>query len=446
MRDVRLRTLLALSFAGVAFVATLAAYGVSLWATGQKVDDWSAQRVERTATAAAVAVGDARMTEGWPPAVRNRLARELPLSGLDYRLRDADGRVVFETADVTRRGDAAVPVTTRVVPGGSDVLEVFTINRPGAQSTADEIATRLEWVHLFAKFSAALLASLVGCLIAGRLAGPLQRLAAIAPGLSRADPAPVIPQEGPREVRDVATAIDDLARDLRRQRTARVQLAQDLAHELRAPLAVAQARLEAIEDGLVPLDQVQVASVRAEVVRLGRLLGEIERLADAEVSPRELSAVPVDLAEIARRQEIVVVGADHPFGLDPGPATAVADPNAVEQIVANLVANGLRHGPPGGRIELRTGTTAGEAWLRVIDAGSGVPDGEAAFRRFHRGTTAAADDGFGLGLAIARELATALGGSLCIDADAAQTTFVLALPAAAAHERRAERPDGSTTA
>jgi signal transduction histidine kinase len=75
-----------------------------------------------------------------------------------------------------------------------------------------------------------------------------------------------------------------------------------------------------------------------------------------------------------------------------------------------------------------------------------VPDGEAAFRRFHRGTTAAADDGFGLGLAIARELATALGGSLCIDADAAQTTFVLALPAAAAHERRAERPDGSTTA
>lgn len=431
MRHVRLRTLLAIAFAGVAFTAVLAAYGVSLWTTGQKVDDWSAQRADQTATAAAAVVGAARTDAGWPPAVRERLARELPLSGLDYRLRDAGGATVFETAAVAGLGAGAAPLETRTVPGDTAVLEVFAIDRPGAQSTADQIATRLEWVHLFAKLSAALLASLVGFLIAGWLAGPLQRLATLAPRLSQAEPAPAITPEGPREVRDLATAIDGLARDLRRQRTARVQLAQDLAHELRAPLAVAQARLEAIEDGLVPLETAAVASVRADVVRLGRLLGEIERLADAEVSPRALDSEPVDLRLVARGQEAVVAGAGHPFDVDLAPAVATADRDAVEQIVANLVANALRHGPPGGRIGLRTGTDDGEAWLRVVDEGAGVPDGEAAFRRFHRGAAARSDDdGFGIGLAIARELATALGGSLRIDVDAPRTTFVLALPAA----------------
>lgn len=442
MRPPRLRTLLAISFAGVAFFATLAAYGVSLWATGQKVDDWSAQRAEQTASAAAEAVGRARTPDGWPPAVRDRLAQELPLSGLDYRLRDADGRIVFETEYAARLEDGTVPLLTRPVPGGAGALDVFAIDRPGAQSTADQIATRLEWVHLFAKLGVALLASIAGFFIAGRLAGPLQRLATRAPGLSRADAAPAIPQEGPREVRDLASALDNLSRDLRRQRTARTQLAQDLAHELRAPLAVAQARLEAIEDGLMPLDRTQVASVLAAVVRLGRLLGEIERLADAEVSPRELHAEPVDLREIARQQEAAVVGAGHPFTSDLGPAVATADRDAVGQIVGNLVANGLRHGPPGGRIEVRTGSADGQAWLRVVDEGAGVPDGEAAFRRFFRGAAATADDdGFGIGLAIARELATGLGGSLRIDADAPRTTFVLSLPAAAPPAPRLDRPD-----
>lgn len=429
MRNARLRTLLALAFAGVAFFATLAAFGISLWATHQAIDEWSTQRAGQTASAAAVAVTEARTEGGWTPAVRARLARELPLSGLDYRLLAADGETVFETARLSQVAGTPAPLVTRAIPGG--VLEVFVIDRPDAQATADQIETHLDVIHLLAAIGAALLASLVGFFAAGRLAGPLQRLAALAPGLSRTDGREPISKEGPREVRDLATALDDLAGDLRRQRAARLQLAQDLAHELRTPLALAQARLEAIEDGLVPLDGDQIASVRAEVVRLGRLVGEIERLADAEVTPRALVAEVVDLVEIAQQQEAAVVGAGHPFGLTPGSSVALADRDAVGQIVGNLVANSVRHGPPRGRIEIQTGTDGDRAWLRVIDQGAGVPDGEAAFRRFHRGaSTAADDDGFGIGLAIARDLATTLGGSLRIDAEAPRTTFVLTLPAA----------------
>lgn len=430
MRNARLRTLLALAFAGVAFFATLAAFGISLWATHLAIDEWSTQRAGQTASAAAVAVSEARSDGGWTPAVRERFARELPLSGLDYRLRATDGETVFETPRLVQRADAPTPLVTRPVPGGA--LDVFVIDRPDAQATADQIETHLDVIHLLASLGAALLASLVGFFAAGRLAGPLQRLAAIAPGLARAEGGgDTTPKEGPREVRDVATALDDLSGDLRRQRAARLQLAQDLAHELRTPLALAQARLEAIEDGLVPLDREQVGSVQAEVVRLGRLVGEIERLADAEVSPRELIPETVDLREIARRQEAAVIGAGHPFGLELDPAMAIADRDAVGQIVGNLVSNGLRHGPPGGRITVSTGGDAEEAWLQVSDEGRGVPDGEAAFRRFHRGGAASIDDdGFGIGLSIARDVATALGGSLRIDADAPRTTFILTLPAA----------------
>lgn len=431
MRRARLRTVLALAFAGVAFFATLAAFGISFYATHQAIDDWSTERAGQTASAAAVAVSEARAREGWTPAVRSRLARELPLSGLDYRLRDGDGATVFETARLAAAADAPTPLVTRAVPGGGGRLEVFVIDRPDAQATADQIETHLDVIHLLAGLGAALLASIVGFFVARRLARPLQRLAALAPGLSRAEPAQTIPHDGPREVRGLADALEDLSGDLRRQRTARVQLAQDLAHELRTPLALAQGRLEAIEDGLVPMDQEQIASVRAEVVRLGRLVGEIERLADAEVTPRALATEHVDLAEIARRQEAVVVGAGHLFGADLDDAVAIADRDAVGQIVGNLVSNSLRHGPAGGRIEVRTGTDDATVWLQVIDEGHGVPDGDAAFRRFHRGADADTD-GFGIGLAIAQDLATALGGSLLLDGQVAHTTFVLTLPAATA--------------
>lgn len=439
MRNARLRTLLALAFAGVAFFATLAAFGISFWATHRAIDNWSTERAGQTASAAVVAVSEARTQSGWTPTVRARLARELSLSGLDYRVRDAGGATVLETPRLARITDMPTPLVTRAIPGGAGTLDVFVIDRPDAQATADQIETHLDVIHLLAAIGAALLASLVGFFAAGRLARPLQRLASTAPGLARTDTGQPIPREGPREVRDVAIALEDLSGDLRRQRTARLQLAQDLAHELRTPLALAQARLEAIEDGLVPLDQAQVASVRGEVVRLGRLVGEIEKLADAEVSPRTLRPEPVDLAEIAQGQEAVVIGAGHAFAVDLDPAVAVVDRDAVGQIVGNLVANGLRHGPPGGRIEIHTGSEAGTAWLRVRDEGPGVPDGDAVFRRFHRGA-AADDDGFGIGLAIARDLATALGGSLQIDADAPTTTFVLTLPAAVSDGRSTNRP------
>ncbi len=431
MRTARLRTLLALAFAGVAFFATLAAFGISFYATHQAIDDWSTQRAGQTASAAAVAVSEARAREGWTPAVRARLARELPLSGLDYRLRDGQGATVFETARLAATADAPSPLVTRAVPGGGGQLEVFVVNRPDAQATADQIEAHLDVIHLLAALGAALLASIAGFFAAERLARPLQRLAALAPGLSRAEPAQSIPHDGPREVRDLADALEDLSGDLRRQRTARVQLAQDLAHEVRTPLALAQGRLEAIEDGLVPMNQEQIASVRAEVVRLGRLVGEIERLADAEVTPRALATERVDLAEVARQQEAVVVGAGHPFGADLDEAVAVADGDAIDQIVGNLVSNSLRHGPTGGRVEVRTGRDDATAWLQVIDEGHGVPDGDAAFGRFYRGADADAD-GFGIGLAIARDLAIALGGSLRLDDGASHTTFILTLPAATA--------------
>jgi two-component system sensor histidine kinase BaeS len=428
MSSARLRTLLALAFAGVAFFATLAAFGTSLWATHRAIDNWSTERAGQTASAAVVAVSEARTQSGWSPAVRARLARELSLSGLDYRLRDERGRVVFETARLAQLGTAPDPLLTRPVAGSAGTLDVFVVARPDAQATADQIETHLDVIHLIAALGAAVLASLVGVFAAGRLARPLQRLATLAPRLSRAEDAPPILHAGPREVRDVAIALEDLSGSLRRQRTARVQLAQDLAHELRTPLALAQARLEAIEDGLVPLDREQVAVVRGEVVRLGRLVGEIERLADAEVTPRSLDIGPVDLAEIARQQRAVVIGAGHRFDADIQTAVAHADRDAVDQIVGNLVANGLHHGPAGGQITIQTGSDEATAWLRVIDEGGGVPDGDAAFGRFHRGA-GASDDGFGIGLAIARDLAEALNGSLALDQHAPRTTFVLTLPA-----------------
>lgn len=431
MKRIGLRTQLSLAFAGVAFLTTMVAFLISFWAVHSSVDDWSRERARETAVATAVAAAEARTPDGWTPAAHARLARDLALTGMDHRIVDGAGRTIHQTPGVDRLPASRVPDASAQIPGaGGARVDVFAINRPGQPASAGAIQDHLDLVYLLAALFAALLASLVGFLAASRLARPLRRLAAAAPRLARTQAHEPLPGDGPPEVRQLAEALEQLSEDLARQRRARSQLAQDLAHELRTPLTLAQGRLEAMEDGVVPLDAQGVADVHRDVVRLGRLVGEIERLAEAEVTPRHLDIERVDLSEIAREQEAVVVAAGGRFQTAcTGAVPASADRDAVRQILGNLVSNALRHGPGGGRVVVGTRLVDGTAELRVTDDGAGVPDGQRIFDRFARGEGARDSDGIGIGLTIARGLADAQGGSLGLDPDADRTTFVLRLPA-----------------
>ena len=182
----------------------------------------------------------------------------------------------------------------------------------------------------------------------------------------------------------------------------------------------------------VPDAQRQVATARRELLRLSTLAEELLDLSrlDAAVA---LRSEAVELGELAR-----AVAAE--FGLragecdtaievvpPTGPCWGRGDPDAVARVVRILIDNALRYGD--GR-DIRV--TAGEAaTVEVADRGPGVPveERERIFERFYRGRVRGSEGGFGLGLAIGRELAERMGGTLTLaDRPGGGTRFTLALP------------------
>ena len=113
-----------------------------------------------------------------------------------------------------------------------------------------------------------------------------------------------------------------------------------------------------------------------------------------------------------------------------GPVWALADPGAIARIARILLNNAHRHGGSDGRIVLRV-DGSGPA-IEVSDTGPGVPPGEEEriFQRFQRGADAGEDGGFGLGLAIGRELARQMGGELRLLPGGPGATFRATFPAA----------------
>jgi len=192
-----------------------------------------------------------------------------------------------------------------------------------------------------------------------------------------------------------------------------------------------------MQDGVVPFDAENLTSLHTETLRLSRLVGQIESLAEAEARPRSLHLEPVRLDVLAREVAEALSASFELVGMTlevaGEPAEAVADREAVRQILGNLLGNALKYAPAGSTVRVATALEDSRAVLRVHDEGdlpAGAP-GERLFDRFYRGTGAASQaSGTGLGLTIARGLAVSQGGGLAIDEGQAGTCFVLHLPLA----------------
>jgi signal transduction histidine kinase len=217
---------------------------------------------------------------------------------------------------------------------------------------------------------------------------------------------------------------------------------------------------EDLQSGAPDLDDAQSLLVRARVQsrRLGRLAADLLDLSrlDAEV---QLRSEPVELGELSRavlaefelgaaERGVSTVLDDHA-----GAVWALGDPGSVARIVRILLDNAVRLSPSGSEltVELRNGSQASElrsgaeigaasvppnplASLTVADQGPGVSPDERdlIFERFKRGRETAGSAGFGLGLAIGRELAARMGGELVLEEDGggAGAKFTLRLPVA----------------
>jgi signal transduction histidine kinase len=291
-----------------------------------------------------------------------------------------------------------------------------------------------------------LIAMLLGVGLTTRLLRRLEQLRDATRELERHGPqgAPLPEDPSPDEIGELARAFARMQAQLRGQEAARRAFVATASHELRTPLASLDGVLELLEDDLDPshLDledaRVRTARAREQAHTLSQLatdLLDLSRL-DAEV---ELRSEPVELGELCRAvaAELTLVASRRGVALaltlaETEPCWAQGDPGAVARIVRILLDNALRVAPPGSSIEVRTAAEDGAALLSVYDQGPGVvaAERELIFNRFQRGSATGGRGGFGLGLAIGRELATRMGGSLELLDRRAGACFQLRLPLA----------------
>ena len=249
------------------------------------------------------------------------------------------------------------------------------------------------------------------------------------------------------EVGDLSRSFAIMQARLQHQEQARRAFVATASHELRTPLTSLDGMLELLDDDLrgghPDLDDARslLERARAQSRRLARLAADLLDLSriDAEVT---LRSEPVELGELSRAvmaefelgtQERGIVSSLADAG---EPVWALGDPGSVARILRILLDNAVRVTPQGGRISIELHQTP-RPTLRVADEGPGVAENEREliFERFQRGRDTGGQAGFGLGLAIGRELAERMGGALMLEgSEGPGATFALTLPAARARQ------------
>ena len=314
-----------------------------------------------------------------------------------------------------------------------------------AQRDLTEVARTVSRVRN-AFFTAAAIGLAVAILLAITLSstltrrlGRLQRAALRITVEGPEAPAPL--DRGRDEVGDLARAIGRMQEELRRQEAARRSFVSTASHELRTPLTMLSGTMELLDEDLreggdLTDAQEQVTSARRELRRLSVLASELLDLSRLDAAVL-LRSEPVELGEIARAvaAEFSLRAGDRGVELEVdsrGPCWAHADPAACARVVRILIDNALRYAPRGKPIEVSASHSGSRVAVRVADYGPGVPpeEREHIFERFHRGKATSAEPGFGLGLAIGRELTERMNGTLGLEDSDFGAQFALTLPAA----------------
>jgi signal transduction histidine kinase len=263
---------------------------------------------------------------------------------------------------------------------------------------------------------------------------PLDDLLEAAGRVAEGDYSTRVAETGPREVRSLSRAFNNMASRLHETDEKRRNLLADVTHELRTPLTVIRGNLEGMLDGVYPADERNLRALLDETDLLTRLVEDLRILALAESGALQLRKEACDLALLARetlaafQAQADAAGVSLVLDAPQGLPEMQVDAGRMRQVLSNLVSNALRYSPAGGRVRVSCAVTENRYVLDVADDGPGIPAADLAhiFERFYKSSDSG---GMGLGLAIARHLVTAHGGSIEAQSDPGQGSLIrISLP------------------
>jgi signal transduction histidine kinase len=288
------------------------------------------------------------------------------------------------------------------------------------------------------------IASIIGYLLAGNVSRPLEILDTAAAKVSAGDLDQQVPEQGNvRELANLGHSFNHMTASLRKSTKSKNDFIADVTHELRTPLTVIRGTVETLEDGAIadPVGRpALLASMSRETNRLIQLVNQLLLLTRSDAGALSLNFESLDLQKLATERSTLMESLTNQKSVNvqvsssrEGSLLVRADRFRTAQVLDNLLDNALRYAPPGSTIDIQFNQLGSFVQCSVSDAGPGIPDEDLPhiFERFYRVEKSRDRDsgGAGLGLAIARSLVEAHGGSITARSKQGKgTTMTFQLP------------------
>ncbi len=325
-----------------------------------------------------------------------------------------------------------------------DSLE--NIKHPLLESPEMDFLKRINRVIIFSTLVAAFTALLLGVLLARNISRPVHELTEATKIIAKGELGHQVPVRTKDELGELASSFNKMSSDLEHSNKLHHQMTTNIAHDLRTPLSVILGYTEALSDGKLKGTSEIYDVIHGEAKHLGYLIDDLRTLSLADagelslnrryVSPYKLlkRTASAYMAEAKRQNIMLQVKASEDL-----PKVNV-DPDRIAQVLGNLISNALRYTPKGGQIifsakyqpesiEEKINTIQ----LQIQDNGTGIDpkDLPHIFERFYRGDKSRKqkEGETGLGLAIAKSLIEAHGGTISVESTIGKgTTFIISLP------------------
>ncbi|MBY0051703.1 HAMP domain-containing histidine kinase [Brevibacillus agri] len=394
-----------------------------------------------------VALASYRASQAWDQSAFLQLEAVSSVLGLHIALHDARGEKLGEWGQAPGAGREGEHDThaehaeraTETIPlydGGRKIGQLVISHDD--ENAYMALEAHFQWAHKnTALWTMAVLLVIVVVLcipLARTMVRPVVQVSAAAQKVAQGDLQVRVPvPERQDEIAALVVAFNNLVTSLHEQEELRKRLTADIAHELRTPLNTLLAQTEGMIDGIWEATPKHLESTRAEVLRLIRLVNDLDQVIQVEAGALPMRREQVNLRDVAEEvseaMHVAFARNQIRFQLEgPKDAWMTGDRQRIAQVVANLLANACKHTPPDGTICVTIEKAGGHVKLQVRDNGAGIAPDDLphVFARFYRGDRSRARErgGAGLGLTIAKGIVEAHGGQIALESSLGKGTTV----------------------
>jgi signal transduction histidine kinase len=388
-----------------------------------------------------------------------RFGDSLLREGVTLMIYDASGAMMYCSSDddvgCVHTGAAAVDALGGDCPefNGAYSTESFAIERGGVPLGSIKLGYHHQFpydeggVNFISAFNRAFFATSalffaaaigIGLVMAGMIAGPIKRVTDRTRVIAEGNFSGEHITTGTAEIDELSASVDHLADRLRTQFMLKKRMASAYSHEFRTPLAVLQGNIEAMIDGIWTPTKDRLESLLAEILRMSRMVSDVDDLVRIGNPEARLVRESIDLADMAARvlrgYETRAAAKGIRLRLDAERAEANVDPDKFSQVMVNLISNAVKYTDGGGLITVRARATEGGAVFEVIDDGIGISEADVPyiFEHMYRTDESRGRDsgGNGVGLSVARAIVDAHGGTITVKSRPGEgSAFTVTIPA-----------------